>query len=91
MTDNDLTTPPDDCGCTDFATTRRRFLRNAAIVSSGTVAATMFGDTFRQMAYGATNANIVVVLSLRGGADFLFEYASICCWRHCSCCGGAIV
>jgi uncharacterized protein (DUF1501 family) len=73
MTDMSPDLTPDDpsCGCTDFASTRRTFLRNAAIVSSGTVAATMFGDTFRQMAYGATNANIVVVLSLRGGADFL--------------------
>jgi uncharacterized protein (DUF1501 family) len=71
MTQIDLTTPAVPCGCPDFASTRRRFLRNAAIVSSGTVAATMFGDTFRQLAYGATDGNVVVVLSLRGGADFL--------------------
>jgi uncharacterized protein (DUF1501 family) len=72
MTDNVQTIDGQPCGCTDFAATRRNFLRNAALVSSGTVAATMFGDTFRQMAYGASvNANIVVVLSLRGGADFL--------------------
>ncbi|MBA2558659.1 MAG: DUF1501 domain-containing protein [Propionibacteriales bacterium] len=59
------------CSCPDYRSTRRNFLRNVSLASGGTVAATMFGDTFRQTAYGATNANVVVVLSLRGGADFL--------------------
>ncbi len=59
------------CSCPDYSSTRRSFLRNATLASSGAVAATMFGDTFRQTAFGATDGNVVVVLSLRGGADFL--------------------
>jgi uncharacterized protein (DUF1501 family) len=60
-----------ECGCPDYTATRRRFLRDVTLTSGGLVAASLFGDTFRQVAYGATNSNVVVVLSLRGGADFL--------------------
>jgi len=59
------------CACPSYASTRRNFLRNVTLASTGTMAATMFGDTFRQTAFGATDSNVVVVLSLRGGADFL--------------------
>jgi uncharacterized protein (DUF1501 family) len=59
------------CPCPDYGMTRRSLLRIAAVSGGGAVAATMFGDTFRQVAYGGTDSNVVVVLSLRGGADFL--------------------
>jgi len=59
------------CSCSDYTTSRRSFLRNAAVVSAGAVATTMFGDAFRQASYAATNGNVMVVLSLRGGADGL--------------------
>lgn len=59
------------CSCSDYTTSRRSFLRNAAVVSAGAVATTMFGDAFRQASYAATKGNVMVVLSLRGGADGL--------------------
>lgn len=64
-------TETETCSCPDYSTSRRSFLRNAAAVSAGAVGATMFGDAFRQASYGATNGNVMVVLSLRGGADGL--------------------
>lgn len=70
MTDLQGTTT-DECSCADYTTSRRAFLRNAGLVSAGAVMTTMFGDTFRQAAYGATNGNVMVVLSLRGGCDTL--------------------
>ncbi|MBA3991368.1 MAG: DUF1501 domain-containing protein [Propionibacteriales bacterium] len=60
-----------DCSCTDYADSRRSFLRNALAVTGGAVATVAFGETFRQTAYGATDGNVLVVLSLRGGADGL--------------------
>ncbi len=60
-----------DCSCTDYGRSRRTFLRNAMAVSGGALATTVFGDTFTQTAYGATNGNVLVVLSLRGGCDGL--------------------
>lgn len=64
-------TTTDNCSCTEYSTTRRSFLRNALAVTGGAVATMTFGETFRQTAYGATNGNVLVVLSLRGGADGL--------------------
>jgi uncharacterized protein (DUF1501 family) len=61
----------DVCSCRDYTTSRRDMLRNMGLVSAGAVTTTMFGDAFRQTAYGATNSNVMVVLSLRGGADSL--------------------
>ncbi|MGI9155726.1 MAG: DUF1501 domain-containing protein [Marmoricola sp.] len=60
------------CGCTDFDVSRRRFLMAAAAGVGTTAGASVFGDAFRQVAYGAApGGNVVVVLSLRGGADGL--------------------
>ena len=64
-------TGPARCGCPDFTLSRRRFLGGVA-AGTGTLAATsLFGDAFRQVAYGAPGDNVVVVLSLRGGSDGL--------------------
>jgi uncharacterized protein (DUF1501 family) len=60
------------CGCPDFTLSRRRFLATAAAGAGALSAGQLFGDAFRQVAYGAeTGGNVVVVLSLRGGADGL--------------------
>src|SRR5881396_3852660 len=59
------------CSCPDYTTSRRAMLRNMALVGAGAVTTTIFGDTFRQTAYGAIDGNVLVVLSLRGGADSL--------------------
>jgi len=68
-----MTETADTCGCDDFRASRRTFLRGtAATVGAGAVASSI-GDVFTQTAYGATaaNPNVLVVLSLRGGADGL--------------------
>jgi uncharacterized protein (DUF1501 family) len=64
-----------DC-CRDFedATrlSRRRFLQGMAVAGAATVATSVFGDAFRQTAYGAARGgNVLVVISLRGGIDGL--------------------
>jgi uncharacterized protein (DUF1501 family) len=60
------------CGCPDFTLGRRRFLATAAAGAGALTAGQLFGDAFRQVAYGAApGGNVVVVLSLRGGADGL--------------------
>ncbi|MBA2444270.1 MAG: DUF1501 domain-containing protein [Nocardioidaceae bacterium] len=62
----------ESCSCPDYTLSRRALLRNTGLVSAGAVTTTMFGDTLRQAAYGATpDGNIMVVLSLRGGCDTL--------------------
>jgi len=68
-TSDTSSTEAEQCSCPDYTTSRRAFLRNAGLVSAGAVTTTMFGDTLRQAAYGATNGNVMVVLSLRGGCD----------------------
>jgi len=62
----------DTCACADFRASRRTFLRGAAVAGAA-MATTTMGDVFTQTAYGATaaNPNVLVVLSLRGGADGL--------------------
>ena len=60
------------CGCPDLALSRRRFLAGVAAGTGAMTAASLFGDTFRQVAYGAApGGNVVVVLSFRGGSDGL--------------------
>jgi uncharacterized protein (DUF1501 family) len=67
-----------DC-CRDYETaarlSRRRFLQGmAATGAAATVGTTMFGDAFRQTAFGASpgsGGNVLVVISLRGGIDGL--------------------
>ncbi len=60
------------CGCPEFSLNRRRFLAIAAAGGAGLAGASLFGDAFRQVTYGApAGGNVLVVLSLRGGADGL--------------------
>jgi len=55
------------CGCPDFTLSRRRFLATTAAGAGALTAGQLFGDAFRQVAYGAApGGNVVVVLSLRG-------------------------
>ncbi len=67
----DTMTTNEPCGCDDFAVTRRAVLRGAAAIAGAGVTTKVFGDVFTQVAYGAPagNGNVLVVLSLRGGAD----------------------
>jgi uncharacterized protein (DUF1501 family) len=60
------------CGCPDFTLSRRRLLATAAAGAGTLAGASLIGDAFQQVAYGATTGgNVVVVLSLRGGSDGL--------------------
>ncbi len=60
------------CGCPDFTLSRRRFLAAAGAATGLAVGGDLFGQAFRQVSYGAEpGGNVVVVLSLRGGADGL--------------------
>ncbi len=63
------------CGCPDFSQarlSRRRLLGTTAAGAGALVGAQLVGDAFLQVAYGgAPGGNVVVVLSLRGGADGL--------------------
>jgi uncharacterized protein (DUF1501 family) len=63
----------DACGCTDFTASRRRFLAGLGATAGTAVIGGLVGDAFQQVAFGATesNPNVMVVLSLRGGADGL--------------------
>lgn len=58
-----------DAACADYGVTRRNLLKSAGVVGMAGVATSMFGDVLTSTAYGATNGNILIVLSLRGGAD----------------------
>ncbi len=60
------------CGCPDFNLSRRRFLGGVAAGTAAFAGASIFGDAFRQVTYGAEPAGpVLVVLSFRGGADGL--------------------
>ena len=60
------------CGCPDFRMSRRRLLGTSMATGAAFAGAQMFGDAFRQVAYGGeVDGNVVVVLSLRGGSDGL--------------------
>lgn len=61
----------DDCGCDDYSVSRRTLLQAAGLAGMTGVVSSMFGDVLTSTAYGATNGNVLVVLSLRGGADGL--------------------
>lgn len=67
--------PTRACGCPDFSRarlSRRRFLGTTAAGAGALVGAQLAGDAYLQVAYGGTpGGNVVVVLSLRGGADGL--------------------
>jgi uncharacterized protein (DUF1501 family) len=73
MTRNLASEPTDSC-CEEYARaaglSRRRFMAGMAAAGGATVATSMFGDAFRQTAFGATTGgNVLVVISLRGGID----------------------
>ena len=62
--------------CTEYeqaaGMSRRRFMAGMAATSGAAVAASVFGEAFRQTAFGATTGgNVLVVISLRGGVDGL--------------------
>ncbi len=66
------TSAADACGCPDFQVSRRSLLRGAAAVVGAAVTTSLVGDVFTQTAYGnVTGGNVLVVVSLRGGADGL--------------------
>ncbi len=65
-------TSPSGCGCPDLALSRRRLLVGATAATGLVAGGTLFGQAFRQVAFAeTTGGNVVVVLSLRGGADGL--------------------
>lgn len=67
-----MSSAPDPCGCPDFAVSRRRLMGAGLGAAAMGALGGVFGDAFRQVAYGATpGGNVLVVLSLRGGADGL--------------------
>lgn len=60
------------CGCPEFRMSRRRLLATAGAATGVLAAGQLFGDAFRQVAFGApSGGNVLVVLSFRGGADGL--------------------
>jgi uncharacterized protein (DUF1501 family) len=63
--------PVDDCGCDDYGLSRRSLLKAAGLAAMAGVTTSMFGDVLTSTVFGATEGNILVVLSLRGGADGL--------------------
>lgn len=63
---------PTACGCPDFTVSRRRLLGGLGAAAGAGVVTSVLGDVQRQVAFGATgDRNVLVVLSLRGGADGL--------------------
>ncbi len=68
MTDHQATA----CGCPDFRSTRRTFLKGVGATAAGGALTSMIGDVFTQATFGAApGGNVLVVLSLRGGSDGL--------------------
>ncbi len=67
------TVPNDDCGCDDYGVSRRSILKAAGLAAMAGVTTSMFGDVLTSTVFGATatEGNILVVVSLRGGADGL--------------------
>jgi uncharacterized protein (DUF1501 family) len=60
----------DECRRADIS--RRRFLAGMAAATGGLAVTSVFGEAFRQVTYAAAKGNnVLVVLSLRGGADGL--------------------
>lgn len=61
-----------DCGCGDFRTSRRSVLGGAVALGGAAVVTRLMGEAFLQASYaGTTGNNVLVVLSMRGGADGL--------------------
>lgn len=61
----------DDCGCDDYGVSRRSILKAAGLAAMAGVTTSMFGDVMTSTVFGAGEGNILVVVSLRGGADGL--------------------
>jgi uncharacterized protein (DUF1501 family) len=62
------------CGCAEFRTSRRSFLQGLTAMAGASVVSSLIGTTFTQAAFADTpsaGSNVLVVLSLRGGADGL--------------------
>jgi uncharacterized protein (DUF1501 family) len=60
------------CRCSDFEASRRRFLKGTLGTAAALATTKLVGDVFTQVSYGAEpGGNVLVVLSLRGGADGL--------------------
>lgn len=64
------------CGCPDYTSSlasRRGFLKGLGVLTAGGVLSTVTGTVFTQTAFAASGQsdNILVVLSMRGGADGL--------------------
>ena len=53
------------------ALSRRRFLGGVAAAGATAVTTSLFGEAVQQASYGASDGNVVVVLSCRGGLDGL--------------------
>lgn len=64
-------TDTEPCGCPDYSMTRRSLLRAAGLASAAGVVTSMTGGALTSTVFGSTDANVLVVLSLRGGADGL--------------------
>jgi uncharacterized protein (DUF1501 family) len=60
-----------DSSCDDYALSRRSLLKTTGLVGMAGVVTSMFGDVLTSTVYGASDGNVLVVLSLRGGADGL--------------------
>ncbi|MET0448248.1 MAG: DUF1501 domain-containing protein [Aeromicrobium sp.] len=58
-----------DDSCDDYALSRRSLLKTTGLVGMAGVVTSMFGDVLTSTVYGRSNGNVLVVLSLRGGAD----------------------
>lgn len=67
-----MTTPMTTaCGCGDYEVSRRSVLKAAGLAGAAGVVTSMFGDVMTSTVFGAGESNVLVVLSLRGGADGL--------------------
>ena len=61
-----------ECGCRDFAVSRRSLLKTATAVGGAMAVTQMFGDSMMQASFAeGTGGNVLVVISLRGGIDGL--------------------
>jgi len=66
-------TTTEHCGCQEFTASRRSILKGMTAMAGAGVVSSVSGQAFRQVAFAATGTapNVLVVLSLRGGADGL--------------------
>lgn len=65
--------PHAGCSCADYSTSRRSVLRGLGLAAGAGTVTGLSEGIFRQVSYAATPSpsNILIVLSLRGGADGL--------------------